>query len=59
MTSPPGENERPGVYARLAEEAEIRHVVHTPSRAARWLGRAIVLAMVAGVVLAALRANPW
>lgn len=59
MTSPPGGDERPGVYARLAEEAEIRHVAHTPSRAARWLGWGIVLAMVVGVVLAALRANPW
>jgi len=59
VTSPHGEDERPGVYARLAEEAEIRHVTHTPSRAARWMGRGIVLAMVAGVVVAALRANPW
>ena len=59
MTSPPGDDTRPGVYARLAEEAEIRHATHTPTRASRWLGRAIVAALCAGVVVAALQANPW
>ena len=59
MTSPPGDKERPGVYARLAEEAEIRHVQHPPTRASRWLGWGIVLALAAAVVVAALQANPW
>ncbi len=59
MTSPPGDRERPGVYARLAEEAEVRHVTHAPTRAARWLGRGICLALAVGVVVAALQANPW
>ncbi len=59
MTSPPGDTERPGVYARLAEEAEIRHVRHTPTRASRWIGWGICLALAIGVVVAALRANPW
>ena len=59
MTSPQGDRERPGVYARLAEEAEIRHVAHTPTRASRWLGWGICVALVLGVVIAALQANPW
>ena len=42
MTSPPGDDQRPGVYARLAEEAEIRHVQHTPTRTSRWVGWGIL-----------------
>ena len=59
MTPPPGDPERPGVYARLAEEAEIREVSHTPPRAVRWLGWGICLALILGVVVGALQANPW
>ena len=59
MTPPPGDSERPGVYARLAEEAEVREITHTPPRWARWFGWAVCLALFAGVVAGALRANPW
>ena len=59
MTPPPGDPERPGVHARLAEEAEIRAVNHTPPRSVRWLGWGICLALVLGVVVGALQANPW
>jgi hypothetical protein len=47
------------VYARLAEEAEIRRVAHTPPRWVRWLGWGICLALCLGVGAAALAANPW
>ena len=59
MTASGGDSDRPGVYARLAEEAEIRQVTRTPPRAARWLGWAICLALIIGVMVAALQANPW
>ena len=59
MTPPADESERPGVYARLAEEAEIRHHVHTPPRAARWMGWGICIALCVAVVVGALQANPW
>jgi hypothetical protein len=59
LTPPADESERPGVYARLAEEAEIRHHVHTPPRSARWMGWGICIALCAGVVVGALQANPW
>lgn len=51
--------ERPGVYARLAEQADVREVVHTPPRGVRWLGWALVAALVAVTVAAAVGANPW
>ena len=59
MTPPRDDPSRPGVYARLAEEAEIRRISHAPPRAARWIGWGICLALVLGVVLGALQANPW
>lgn len=59
MTSPNEGPNRPGVFARLAEEAEIRHVSHTPTRAARWFGWGICVALVLGTVVGALQANPW
>ncbi len=59
MTPPADDSERPGVYARLAEEAEIRKVVHTPPRWVRWFGWGVCVALAAGVGAAALAANPW
>ena len=59
MTPPPDDRDRPGVYARLAEQAEIRRVAHTPPRWVRWLGWGICLALCLGVGAAALAANPW
>lgn len=47
------------MYARLAEEAEIRHHVHTPPRSARWMGWGICIALCVAVVVGALQANPW
>jgi hypothetical protein len=51
--------ERPGVYARLAEEAEVREVIRTPPRWIPWAGRALALALAAGVIVGALRVHPW
>jgi hypothetical protein len=49
----------PGVYARLAEEADVQARRHTPPRWIRWAGWALCVALVAGVVAAALRVHPW
>lgn len=51
--------ERPGVYARLAEEAEVREIVRTPPRWIPWAGRALALALAAGVIAGALQVHPW
>lgn len=59
MTVPDDELRRPGVYARLAEEAETHRVALTPPRWITWLGRGICLALAAGVVAAALQVHPW
>lgn len=59
MTPPADDSERPGVYARLAEEADVRHHHHTPHPSAKWVGWGIVLAVCAGVVFGAMQANPW
>jgi hypothetical protein len=48
-----------GVHARLAEEAELRWARRTPSRAARWAGWVLCLALAVGVVVAALRVGLW
>jgi hypothetical protein len=53
------EPRRPGVYARLAEEAEVHRVALTPPAWVRWAGRTICVAIVAGVVAAALQVHPW
>ena len=50
---------RPGVYARLAQQSEVRRTVLTPGRWVRWAGWGIVLALAGGVVLAAIEAHPW
>jgi hypothetical protein len=47
------------VYARLAHDAERRLAGHTPPRWARLVGWLIVAALVAGVVVAAWRVQPW
>jgi hypothetical protein len=59
VTAPDEGGRRPGVYARLAEEAEIRHAHRTPPRWARWVGWALCLALAGGVVAAALQVHPW
>jgi hypothetical protein len=51
--------ERPGVYARLAEQAEMEQARRTPPRATRWVGWAICLAIAVAVVLSALEVKPW
>jgi hypothetical protein len=50
---------RPQVYARLAHDAERRLAGYAPPRWARLVGWLIVAALVAGVVVAALRVQPW
>jgi hypothetical protein len=59
VTVPDEEPRRPGVYARLAEEADVHRVVLTPPPWVRWAGRGICLAIVAGVVATALQVHPW
>ena len=57
--SPADEPRRPGVYARLAEQAETHRTVLTPPRWIRWLGWGICLAIAAGVLASALQVHPW
>ena len=59
MTPPADDSERPGVYARLAEEADVREQHHTPHPSAKWIGWGIVVSLIAGVIFGALQANPW
>jgi len=59
MTVPDDQPKRPGVYARLAEEAEVHRVALTPPRWVRWLGFGICLAIAAEVVASALQVHPW
>ncbi|MGD9571389.1 MAG: hypothetical protein AB7V62_05875 [Thermoleophilia bacterium] len=59
MTVPDDEPRRPGVYARLAEEAATHRAVLSPPRWIRWAGAGICLAIAAGVVVAALEVHPW
>ena len=53
--TPPHEQERARVYARLAHQAEVRERRRTPSRLARWAGWAICLALLVAVVVTAAR----
>jgi hypothetical protein len=50
---------RPGVYARLAEQAEVERAVLTPPRGTRVVGWVVSLAIVGTVVAAAFGAHPW
>jgi hypothetical protein len=50
---------RPAVYARLAEHEDVRAGGYTPHPAARWFGWFLCVALVAGVVAAAVRVHPW
>jgi hypothetical protein len=50
---------RPAVYARLAEDVEIRAGGYTPSASARWFGWLLCVALIGGVVVAAIRVHPW
>jgi hypothetical protein len=49
----------PGVYARLAEEADLPATTLTPPRWIRWAGWVLCLALIGGVIAAALRVHPW
>ena len=53
--TPPHEQDRARVYARLAHQAEVRERRRIPSRAARWAGWAICFALVVAVVVTAAR----
>lgn len=59
MTVPDEEPRRPGVYARLAEQAETQRVELTPPGWVRWAGRAVSAAIAIGVLAAALQVHPW
>ncbi len=50
---------RPAVYARLAEDVEVRAGGYTPPASARWFGWFLCVALIAGVVAAAVRVHPW
>lgn len=52
--------DRRGVNARLAEEAEVRWTPRTPPVAARWVGWALCAALAVAVVVAAVWVDvPW
>ncbi len=59
VTVPDDEPRRPGVYARLAEEAATHRAVLRPPRWIRLAGAGICLAIAIGVVAAALQVHPW
>jgi hypothetical protein len=50
---------RPGVYARLAEEAEVERTVLRPPRGIRVVGWLVCAAIIGTVVAAAFGAHPW
>ena len=50
---------RPGVYARLAEEAEVELTALRPPRGIHVVGWLVCLAIVGTVVAAAFGAHPW
>jgi hypothetical protein len=50
---------QPAVFARLSAEADVKLVRLRPHRAVRWVGWAIVGAIVAGVILAVAGVDPW
>ncbi|MGE0028559.1 MAG: hypothetical protein AB7O78_04700 [Thermoleophilia bacterium] len=55
----PDPTRRPGVYARLAEEAEVERTALRPPRGTRLLGWLVCLAIVGTVIAAAFGAHPW
>ncbi len=59
MTVPDDEPRRPGVYARLAEQADVHRTALDPPRWIRWAGWAICVAIAVGVVATALQVHPW
>jgi hypothetical protein len=52
------EHRRPAIFARLRANSERQLQTREPHRAVTWLGWAIALAIVAMVVVLALRAAP-
>jgi hypothetical protein len=59
MSEPERGARRPETYARLAEEAGVTLERRTPPRWVRWVGWAICVLLVVGVVAAALEISPW
>jgi hypothetical protein len=55
----PDPKRRPGVYARLAEEAEVERTVLSPPRGVRVIGWLVCAAIIGTVVAAAFGAHPW
>jgi hypothetical protein len=53
------DGERNGIYARLAEESEVRYTTRRPPRGTRLVGWAICLALIGAVLAAALQVHPW
>jgi hypothetical protein len=54
-----GEDGRPAVYARLARDAEHRHVEHTPPGWSQWVGWGIVAAIIVAILALAVVVHPW
>lgn len=50
---------QPAVFARLNAEADVKLMRLRPHRAVRWVGWAIVCAIVVAVALAVAGVNPW
>ena len=60
MSEVPGDHRTgPGVYARLAEEADQQSRLRTPPPWVRWVGWLLCASLIGGVVAAALRVHPW
>jgi hypothetical protein len=59
VTIPDEDGEGPGIYARLAEQSEVRYATRRPPRGTRVVGWAICLALLGAVVAAALQVHPW
>lgn len=55
----PDDDEHAALYARLAQQEEIRYATRTPHRWTRVVGWAICLALLGAVVAAALQVHPW
>lgn len=59
MTSTDREDGRDRVYARLAEQEDVRFRARTPPPWAHWAGRALCIAILLVIVIAVLRVHPW
>ena len=59
MSGPERGARRPETYARLAAEAEATLSRRTPSPRVRWVGLAICVLLVIGVLAAVFGVDPW